>query len=257
MTGNPFDLGALIRDVYDDSKNRDVAQLTAEVSKRIPTEHRKGVFTICLRAYVQADVNRYAWADGPEAGSQSSGHGQSSTHAATGGTSHENSETAEVTEGFDLRTLSNHVLADTTLASPRELAGEILARVPDKYLREALRESLRFYCREVVSNSRVFSTPGQVKVDSGRSTKVAGRREWWKQALQDRIHIGGNKWLNLADCTAQHLRAAAHCLREEAGKKIAKAERYELLAQVADDQGAEHVGDLSEDTVLAVLGGHT
>lgn len=151
--------------------------------------------------------------------------------------------------GFNLRQLVQKVRDETGSVDPGEIAGKVLAQTPEEHLREAYETTLRDYVRHVIVAPRQGSAGGA----SGRSTKVAATREWWRGMLDQPVHVATG-WKSLAECTRDDLLFACAERRKVAEQNIAWAGRFEKLAQSMGKLKAATVADLPNDLLAHGLG---
>lgn len=90
----------------------------------------------------------------------------------------------------------------------------------------------------------------------GRSAKVAAIRASGPKWLADRINTCANprEWKRVGDCGFEDLMFAAGQRREIAARTLAKAERYERLAELVRKHNVKRVRDLPA-SVLSEVGG--
>jgi hypothetical protein len=172
---------------------------------------------------------------------------------------------------FNLRALIREVLATSALPDPGALAKEVSERVPDEHLREAFEEMLRTYVTNTITGGRklfpgpangsLHETPapkgGRRSRPVGRSSKVAGIREAWREALRQRVNIGPapEDWKFLADCGADDLAFAETVRREVAARNLANADQFKGLRELLAEHGAEQVRDLPDSVLADYFGG--
>jgi len=167
---------------------------------------------------------------------------------------------------FHLPEYVREVIDGTDLASPAEIAEHIVNTLDPHQLRAALRQALPTYVRAVVAHERTKTRLGGMLppvTGSGptgppnTSAKVRAIRNaapGWKQALHDRIHVGGGNWKLLGDCTYDDLLFAANERRAYAKRNSEAADRFDRLAALLHRVGARSVAALPEDELAAELG---
>lgn len=165
-------------------------------------------------------------------------------------------------EAFNLRELIRATMADSVVADPGVLADLVFLKIAKKDRDEALAQSLRTFVRQVFSEGRLttYIDPSgrvadvqPVRVQPGRSAKVAGIREHWQRALRDPINVGAGLWKLLGDCTATDLFFVADFRREQASRNTAKAAQYDALRALLDDHSVDRVRDLPTSILAASL----
>jgi hypothetical protein len=172
---------------------------------------------------------------------------------------------------FNLRSLIREVLDESVLADPGGVAKEVSKRVPDDHLRDAFEEMLRTYVTNTITGGRtLFPKPvngafHEVPVPQvggksravGRSKKVEGIREAWREVLRQRINIGPapEDWKFLGDCDTEDLAFAETARRELAARNLANADQLKGLRDLLAEHGVEHVRDLPDSVLAAYLGG--
>lgn len=147
---------------------------------------------------------------------------------------------------FDLRAAVADVSADLTDID--EIASKVAENVPSRELRATLTEALRPYVREFITRRRatnpVLAPASAAAVRPARSDKVARIRAMGRAWLRENIHVGDGERKQLADCTYQDLMFAAEERRENARRNLAKADRFEEIANMLNDRGVSTVAEL-------------
>lgn len=158
---------------------------------------------------------------------------------------------------FDLTAVAIDLLdSDDGITSPRELASALLRAVPADRLRDALQQALPAYASTLIVGARRFSQdPPTTKPPAKANQSWKVRLAWERRVKRDRIPGADGEWKTLAEATERDLLAAAHALTEQAQKLIGKAERYEKLARVLAEHGADTVADLPDGVLAATFGG--
>lgn len=163
---------------------------------------------------------------------------------------------------FNLRTLVREVSRTSTLANPGALADEVMRRIPEGESREALRQALRVFVRQVISEERPKGSPGHPgginpvpsRASSSRSSKVGAIRDGWQRHLRARYHVGASEWARLGDCTRDNLFFIADDLDRKADQNKAKARGIRSLAAALTDHDVAKVSDLPAQLLMASLG---
>ncbi len=172
---------------------------------------------------------------------------------------------------FNLRAIVREVLDSSALTDPGALAKEVSERVHDEHLREAFEEMIRTYVTNTITGGRklfprqaggsLHETPtpmgGGKSRPVGRSSKVAGIREAWREALRQRVSIGPapEDWKFLADCDDDDLAFAETVRREVAARNLANADQFKTLRGLLAEHGKKHVRDLPDSVLAAYFGG--
>lgn len=169
-------------------------------------------------------------------------------------------------QDFNLTQVVADVLDGTDLASPDEIAAEVVANLSSRQLRAALAQALPLFVARAIQyrrSSNVILDPTQARAAEGtasvevvggkqsaRSLKVSGIRDAWARALADRVHIDGGYKL-FGDCTYDDLVFAAEERREHARRNAAKAKQYLAVADRLKKLGVETVSELPQgDSVV-------
>lgn len=170
---------------------------------------------------------------------------------------------------FDLKALIREVAAESAHADPGALAEEVDKRVPDEHLREAFREMLRQFVRQMVVTSRTFPAPtvrdaAEPAQASSPAPARPANRSWkrngiykWASVLRERVHVGvgAADWKFLGDCDREDLGFIAEERRALAEANIVKAEQYEKLRALLDEHRAATVRELPEQALEDTFGG--
>lgn len=157
---------------------------------------------------------------------------------------------------FNARALVRDVLHTSTLADPGDVAEEVFKRIPEEDHAEALRQLLRLFVRQVISEERIShgpAAPVTSTVNSGRSRKVRAIREDWQRRLDDRLH-GQSEWKLLRDCTYEDLTAAAAERRDLAARNEAWARTYDEWARLLTEHDVKTFGELPAAVLQDTLG---
>lgn len=131
--------------------------------------------------------------------------------------------------------------------SPATLADAVLAELADDSERvlAAIQEILPGYVADLIRRSRNATI-------TGRSSKVAGIRDWHKRFLAELLHTESG-WRQIGACTAADLLFAAEERRTHAAKELHRAAQYEALAEQLAAAGVDTVADLPESVVRGAL----
>lgn len=170
------------------------------------------------------------------------------------------------TEDFNLKHEIREVIRGTDLASPDEIAAKVLENIPEDAILEALSQALPDLIRTELVRERArpampqsirpalpgaATTPARAS-QSAQSAKVRQIREHWQRHLRDRISVGRDMWVTLADCTAADLRVAAEDRRSRAERMNDSAARYARYADACEEHKVARFGLLPK-RVLADL----
>lgn len=171
------------------------------------------------------------------------------------------------TDTFNLKHQIREVIRETDLASPDEIAAKVLENIPDDMVLEALSQALPDLIRTELVRERARSVMPQADRPAPvagaatttarashavQSAKVREIREHWQRHLRDRISVGRDTWLTLADCTAGDLRVAAEDRRARADRMNDAADRYARYADACEEHKVARFGLLPK-RVLADL----
>lgn len=171
------------------------------------------------------------------------------------------------TETFSLRNLIRSVADESELTDPTALAEEVARRVPKARIQECFVEMLRPYVHGVIVRNRQFNPPpvleetptagdAKPKAKAARSAKVAAIREWWRDVLRERLHIGSGPeaWVFLGDAASDQLRFAATERRDLAALNVQNAERLEKLAALVEEHDVSSANELPADVLAEFFG---
>jgi hypothetical protein len=160
------------------------------------------------------------------------------------------------TDDFSLRALVRDVKESSTLVDPGLIATEVDKRIGDEELRLALRQALRTFVRQVITEDRTRTqiapfTPGG---PSGAPSSWKVREvQAYQRALRDPVHVGQSQWKALGDCTAVDLAFAAVERDEQAQRNAAKARQYREAKRLLDEHEVDRVRDLPPEVLSRVL----
>lgn len=158
-----------------------------------------------------------------------------------------------MSDDFNLRALIRETGRSSLVADPGLIADDVFRRIPARNRDTALRQALRQFVRQVLTEDRmrthISSTPGV-----GVSSKVQGIREHWQRALRDRLNVDDGVWKFLGECTRADLMFAADQRREQASRNRAKAAQYDALRALMEKHGVDRVADLPADVLMLSLG---
>lgn len=154
---------------------------------------------------------------------------------------------------FNLRSTIRAILADSDEADPGVIADLAFEVIDPDDMAAALRQSLRQFVRQIITEQRAHASVPPKVHPHARSWKVQGIREQWTRALAQRVFTGGG-WKLLRDCTRDDLLFAASERRENAARSIAVAEQYESFAEQLKRRKVMTVGELPADAQSAILG---
>jgi hypothetical protein len=167
---------------------------------------------------------------------------------------------------FNLRTLVREICDSSETTEPAGLTTEVLARIDEADLAEALRQALPTVVYNVISTSRMrtpayMTTANTGKPEAGtattapRSTKVDGIREMWRSRLHDRYPVANGEWRFLRDLTTDDLDYAAGIRDDQARRNAAAADKLRRFAKLIVEHEVTKVGDLPEDVLRDQLDG--
>lgn len=154
---------------------------------------------------------------------------------------------------FVLRSLVTEILKASTITDPGLIADEVYKRIAARERPDALKQALRQFVRQVISEQRSAHAPGTPAPSSG-SWKVREIRDGWQRRLRDRVHVGDAQWKFLGQCTADDLRAAAAERQQLADRNSAWARQYRAWADLVDDSSAATFADLPAEVLMNALG---
>jgi hypothetical protein len=158
--------------------------------------------------------------------------------------------TNETTE-FSLRIVVREAIANSTSAEYKDIAAEVLDAIDPTLIREALRQALPHYVRDIAVRER-GSGPAIIPVATGTSAKVQAIREDWQRRLTEIYPTPtGNK--RLGDLTYADLMHQAKVCQEAAEATMAKAKGWENLARAVRKGGAKTVRDLAPEVLGKTL----
>jgi hypothetical protein len=171
------------------------------------------------------------------------------------------------TKTFNMRSLVRLVTKETGLSDPGEIAKAVDARIPDELVREALRQTLRLFVRQVNTENRLplhydrvpasYDKQGkprplqQVNVAAMKRDRI--RADWFARAEQAKVQ-GVNGWKSLLDCTRDDLVHAATFREKQGHMNLAKAQQYRDLEATLNDYGVQTVRDLPRDVLELAVG---
>lgn len=166
---------------------------------------------------------------------------------------------------FNLRALVREVAATSTMNDPGDIAEEVAKRIARKDTAEALRQALRVFVRQVISEQRPHSigAPSSPVTSpkfrsagpaANRSAKVAAIRDGWQKHLRARYHVGDGQWSQLGDCGREQLDYIATFLDNQAAQKQAKARSIRRLAEAVTEHEVKRVRDLPAELLMTAFG---
>src|SRR5215204_6543050 len=108
---------------------------------------------------------------------------------------------------MSLRKLAREVIESSMTNDLEVMVDDLLRRVPESDLQEALREALRTVIREAIRARRngVIPIADRSAPANTGSWWVEGVREAHQAKLRDLFHIGGGQWKRLAEMTYRDL----------------------------------------------------
>lgn len=145
----------------------------------------------------------------------------------------------------NLRKIVAAVLDTSATTDPAHLAQEIAQKVPARSVRACLAESLAPYVREQIHHRRMHNPilADTQRKQSARSSKVAAIRDGWAAALRD-LFLAEDGWKPLGEFTFEDLVFAANDRRKKAQENLAKADRFDALAERLRAAGVDTVAEL-------------
>lgn len=158
---------------------------------------------------------------------------------------------------MSLRQLAREVVETSTSNDLDAMIDELLNRVPEADLRDALRETLRTVIRDAIHARRNTTVPiagrAAPKNQSGGSWWVEGIRKAHQEKLRDLFHVGSGNWKRLAEMTYQDLIFAAEERRDNAKRSLAHADKLDTYAATVRRFGVDTFGDLPESELTGLL----
>lgn len=165
--------------------------------------------------------------------------------------------TANSGTSFNLRDLAKQVLAESNASDPGALTDELLDRIPADLRIEALRQCLRSFMLQTITQQRManpISPSANMPSKAPKSWKVRAIREGWQRALENRMHVAEGQWKKLRDCTHEDLMFAASQRQQMADRNAAIARSLHGLAALLTEHQAATVNDLPVEIQMQALG---
>lgn len=184
--------------------------------------------------------------------------------------------TTNTTTEFSLRTLIRDVADSTPFTDLSFITAEVLCRVPDEHLREALSQALPRLVREVATENRprgpiarpsdsppppAPSAPPAAKAVpvGGPSPQYSGNRKGaeirdaWQKVLEAPYGTASGQ-KRLGDCTYDDLQFMATGLDKQAADYAARARGFRELAALLTDHEAPILRELPAEVLMNALG---
>lgn len=168
-----------------------------------------------------------------------------------------------MSDEFSILKLIREVYDEAGDLNIHKLVADVDARIRPENRDQALRQSLPTMVHEVVhklrSDTRMGSQTGAESDDlarkrAARSPKVAGIREYWRQALLAAHSVNRSGDLKrLGDMNRVDLLFNVQAREEAARHNAAKALEFRSLLDLVTRHNAETVGDLPENVLSATL----
>lgn len=177
---------------------------------------------------------------------------------------------------FDLKQYLRTVLKETDLTDPKDIAAELLERLPEGGERDLLLSLLVGYVHRYVVNDRGRTSPtgkgnlsllpapngtsfsGAAPSTQGQgykqaSSKVSAIREGWQRHLRARIHTEGG-WKFFADLTYDDFMFAAAERQLQADRNMAQARRFRHWADLLTEYDVKTFRELPPEVQMQSLG---
>lgn len=166
----------------------------------------------------------------------------------------------EVEEKFVLASLIREVIETNPSPDPSVLAEEVVTRIPDEHLREALTQVMRQVIIRTIGQRRLDVEPSEslkhsstVSGPKALSKKVQGiKKDFWKRRLNDRF-LGAGGFVFLRDATWDDLMAAANERSAQAQQFLSRAAQFEAWAALLHQHNVAKFSDLPEDVQQEAL----
>lgn len=144
----------------------------------------------------------------------------------------------------ELRSLVREVAAEHPHADPREIARYVAKLTEEEDLQNFYAEALVDVVSQILGAQRRDAMDQKPEKQNNKSPKLEQRRNWWKDLLAARVHVGKSEWKVLANCTVDDLQ---FCINERAAHIAgvqAQIENFKTLAALMVKNGARTVSDL-------------
>lgn len=148
--------------------------------------------------------------------------------------------TETVADPTTLDALVREVAADHPDSNPRELAGFVAKLTPQEDLIAFYADALVDRVRHILGDER----RGSMVEGSNRSPKLEQRRDWWREMLVSRVHVGGGNWKQIGECTIDDLTACITERQQNVERLGVQIENFKRLAKLMASKGARIVSDL-------------
>lgn len=180
---------------------------------------------------------------------------------------------------FHLRTFIKEVMRDSGADSPRSLAHEVLNRLEESQLRDALAQALPLVCQNFLSTARgPLTAPRTLHREMagagvGSSTSGASQARvrmprttsWknghgdpsarWRARLEEPFGYGSSEWAALGDCTVKILSRMAEWRDSLARKNQEQAAGAREWIELLETYEVETIRQLPEEVLRQRLGG--
>lgn len=157
---------------------------------------------------------------------------------------------------LDLRTVAREAIASASDLDWSKIAESIVEDLDADATRDALRQALPVYLRQISSVGRtpepVPTTP-TTPAPSSRSWKVTAIRTEWKRRLETIYAVEGGARKRLGDFTADDAMFQAALNEANARKAQHRAEHWTKLAAELTAAGAATVRELEESSAAAIV----
>lgn len=140
---------------------------------------------------------------------------------------------------------ARHIIAESDLTDPDEIAQQIFDRTPSKSVRDAYRLILRSVAREAIHQANMAASKPASSVPA-RSSRVAAIRDTHISYFAQRVFANG-AWKMLGDCTRADVLDLAAQRQAIADRNAAKAAEFNALHDRMVSAGVELAGQLEKE----------
>lgn len=157
---------------------------------------------------------------------------------------------AGIVVSAELRALVREVADDHPQADPREIARHVAKLTPEEDLQNFYAESLVDVVAQILGAQR-RDAMGEKKDESpsdNKSSKLERRRNWWKDLLAARVHVGKSEWKIIASCTVDDLEFCIGERQSHITGLEAQIQNFRRLATLMVKHGARTVAELPPQT---------
>lgn len=155
---------------------------------------------------------------------------------------------------MSLRDLAHEVITTSPSDDLDVMVDDLLGRIGDDELRDALRQTLRAFLRQMLQHERAANTPYAPGRKPNGSWWVERMRKLHETRLRNRYHVGNGEWKQLAHLTYDDLLFAAEERRQIAKRNLLQADALDGWAALVARHGAATFGDLPADVLTDALG---